>query len=71
MTTQLKLLHNPALLDSDSGALHTTPLLDQIAVPTKPSLDMLTAGSRAGGISVQKTWKIYMAMLRSMAMELR
>lgn len=70
MTTQLKLLHNPALLDSDAGALHTGSLLDQVSVPTKPSLDMLTAGSRAGGVSVQKAWEIYMAMLRSMPTEM-
>lgn len=70
MTTQLKLLHNPTLLESDAGGLHTGPLLDQVSVPTKPSLDMLTAGSRAGGVSVQKAWEIYMAMLRSMPEEM-
>jgi hypothetical protein len=32
---------------------------------------MLTAGSRAGGVSVQKAWEIYMAMLRSLPSELR
>ncbi|NKB56024.1 MAG: hypothetical protein GKS00_06785 [Alphaproteobacteria bacterium] len=62
MTTQLKLLHNTALHDSES---------DRTAVPIKPSLDMLTAGSRAGGVSVQKAWEIYMAMLRTMPAEAR
>ena len=71
MTTQLKLLRNTALLDSESNDLDITPLLDQIRVPAKPSLDMLTAGSREGGVSVQKAWEIYMAMLRSIPPETR
>ena len=37
---------------------------DHVRVPVKPSLDMLTAGSSAGGVSVQKAWEIYMAMVR-------
>ncbi len=34
-----------------------------VAVPFKPTLEMLTAGSRAGGISVEKVWEIYRAMI--------
>lgn len=35
------------------------------AVPVKPSMDMLLAGARAGGVSVETAWTIYMAMLRA------
>ncbi|WP_207486133.1 hypothetical protein [Arenibaculum pallidiluteum] len=34
------------------------------AVPVKPSVAMLTAGARAGGVSVETAWKIYQAMLK-------
>lgn len=34
------------------------------AVPVKPSVAMLTAGARAGGVSVETVWRIYQAMLR-------
>jgi len=34
------------------------------AVPTKPSVAMLTAGARAGGVSVETAWKVYQAMLK-------
>lgn len=71
MTTQLKLLHNTARFDSEADPFSALAVLDHTAVPTKPSLNMLTAGSRAGGVSVQKAWEIYMAMLRSMPMEMR
>jgi hypothetical protein len=33
-------------------------------VPVKPSAAMLTAGARAGKVSVETVWKIYQAMLR-------
>lgn len=36
------------------------------AVPVKPTADMLLAGARAGGVSVEQVWSIYMAMLRAM-----
>ncbi len=71
MTTQLTLLRNTALLESESDSREPALISDQMHVPTKPSLDMLTAGSRAGGVSVQKTWEIYMAMLRSLPAEAR
>ena len=66
MTTQLTLLRNTALLESEAARIDPSTEPDRLRVPTKPSLDMLTAGSRAGGVSVQKAWEIYMAMLRSM-----
>jgi hypothetical protein len=69
MATQLKLLRNTALLENEPDSLNTDA--GKIRVPTKPSLDMLTAGSSAGGVSVQKAWEIYMAMLRSTPSELR
>ena len=36
-------------------------------VPLKPSAAMLAAGSRAGGVSVEIAWKIYLAMVREAA----
>lgn len=71
MTTQLALLRNTALLDFDARAAKAADTSDQINVPAKPSLDMLTAGSRAGDVSVKKAWEIYMAMLRCAPPELR
>lgn len=68
MTTHLKLLRNTTLLENETDSLNEA--LGQIRVPAKPSLDMLTAGSSAGGVSVQKAWEIYMAMLRSTPSEL-
>lgn len=35
--------------------------------PLKPSAAMLAAGSRAGGVSVEIAWKIYLAMVREAA----
>lgn len=35
------------------------------AVPVKPTQEMLTAGSRAGGIGVETVMAIYSAMLRA------
>ena len=64
MTTQLKLLRNPALMESANDSLETVPMSDHVRVPAKPSLDILTAGCSAGGVSFQKAWEIYMAMVR-------
>ena len=33
------------------------------AVPIKPSTEMLTAGARAGEVSVETAWKIYQSMI--------
>ncbi len=35
------------------------------AVPEKPTLEMLAAGSRASGVSVETAWEIYQAMLKT------
>ena len=32
-------------------------------VPVKPSVAMLTAGARAGQVSVETAWRIYQAMI--------
>ncbi len=71
MSTQLKLLRNTSTMESGSDSLDTMHFSDHIRVPPKPSLNMLTAGSSAGGVSVQRAWEIYMAMLRSLPSELR
>ena len=34
-------------------------------VPEKPTLEMLAAGSAAGGVSVEAAWNIYQAMLKA------
>lgn len=34
-------------------------------VPLKPTTRMLTEGARAGGVTVETAWKIYLAMLRT------
>lgn len=50
------------------GALDTVEALANAgtrAVPEKPTLEMLAAGSRAGGVSVETAWGIYQAMLRT------
>ncbi|MFV3074653.1 hypothetical protein [Niveispirillum fermenti] len=35
------------------------------AVPVKPTQEMLTAGARAGGISIEMAMAVYTAMLRA------
>jgi len=35
------------------------------SVPLKPTTRMLTEGARAGGVTVETVWKIYLAMLRA------
>ncbi|MGQ9366639.1 hypothetical protein [Azospirillum sp. ST 5-10] len=36
-------------------------------VPLKPSATMLAAGSRAGGVTVEIAWRIYLAMINEAA----
>lgn len=67
----------PALKDHSIGAASiisgATSIVDTAveqmttAVPLKPSAAMLAAGSRAGGVSVEIAWKIYLAMVREAA----
>ncbi len=50
------------------GALDTVEALASAgtrAVPEKPTLEMLAAGSRAGAVSVETVWDIYQAMLKT------
>ena len=37
----------------------------QTAVPLKPTPAMLTAGAKAGGVTIIAAWKIYHAMLEA------
>jgi hypothetical protein len=34
-----------------------------VSVPAKPTEAMVAAGAAAGGVSVQRAWRIYQAML--------
>ncbi|HEY0837971.1 MAG TPA: hypothetical protein VGE72_28910 [Azospirillum sp.] len=43
---------------------HTTDDVTHAQVPLKPTAAMLANGSRAGGVSVEVAWKIYLAMIR-------
>jgi hypothetical protein len=38
---------------------------DALSVPQKPTVAMLAAGAKAGGVSVERAWRIYKAMLRA------
>ena len=71
MSTHLKLLRNPAMLDPQPSENTVASADDRLSVPAKPSLEMVTAGSCAGGVSVQKAWEIYMAMVRCAQANLR
>ena len=49
--------------DSDRNDLLPRPGIR--TVPEKPTLDMLTSGSLAGGVSVETAWNIWQAMLKA------
>ncbi|HYC01693.1 MAG TPA: hypothetical protein VED40_00275 [Azospirillaceae bacterium] len=53
-----------AALSFGAEATPVTGMAGMVPVPLKPSLEMLTAGARAGGVSVETVWSIYRAMLR-------
>ncbi len=62
--------HPTAVASAISGATAVIDTaVDQMTtpVPLKPSAAMLAAGSRAGGVSVEIAWKIYLAMVREAA----
>lgn len=40
-------------------------LLSTARAPLKPTTEMLTQGARAGGVSVETAWAIYVAMLNA------
>lgn len=54
---------NTALQD-DSNPVDLLPRRGMRTVPEKPTLDMLTSGSMAGGVSVETAWNIWQAMLK-------
>ncbi len=49
----------------DVDRIELLPRRDLREVPEKPSMEMLTAGSLAGGVSVETAWNIWQAMLKS------
>jgi len=54
-----------AALQDDSDGVELLPRRGMRSVPEKPTLDMLTSGSLAGGVSVETAWNIWQAMLRT------
>ncbi|MBP2313366.1 hypothetical protein [Azospirillum soli] len=54
-------------LDSSVAARGTLSEPSHTPVPLKPTAVMLAAGSRAGGVSVETAWKIYLAMINEAA----
>ena len=55
---------NTALRD-ESGDVDLAPCRGTRIVPEKPTMDMLTSGSLAGGVSVETAWNIWQAMLKA------
>jgi len=54
-----------AALQDDSDRVDVLPRRGTRMVPEKPTLDMLTSGSLAGGVSVETAWNIWQAMLKT------
>ncbi|MCK5273026.1 MAG: hypothetical protein KAR37_00140 [Alphaproteobacteria bacterium] len=54
-----------ATLHDNLGSVEPMPRRSNRTVPEKPTMAMLTAGSIAGGVSVEVTWNIYQAMLKA------
>lgn len=70
--TVVKERHVEGALDSSVNMLGAAPLgsmgeASHTPVPLKPTAAMLAAGSRAGGVSVETAWKIYLAMIKEAA----
>lgn len=55
--------HPSPALESALAAVAALAEAGLTAVPMKPTTAMLTAGARAGGVSVETAWRIYQAML--------
>jgi hypothetical protein len=53
-----------AALQDESDRIDLLPCRGTRTVPEKPTLDMLTSGSLAGGVSVEDAWNIWQAMLK-------
>jgi hypothetical protein len=56
---------NAAALHDEFGNMERLPSHGRRAVPEKPTMEMLTAGSCAGGVPVEVAWNIYQAMLKA------
>lgn len=54
-----------AVLSGNLGSVEPIPRRSDRTVPEKPTMEMLTAGSIAGGVSVETAWNIYQAMLKA------
>lgn len=54
-----------AALQDDSDLIDLLARRGMRTVPEKPTLDMLTSGSLAGGVSVETAWNIWQAMLKT------
>ncbi len=61
------LLTKPVPVDDDRvSRLHAGPgkrPAAMLSVPAKPTEAMVAAGAAAGGVSVERAWRIYQAML--------
>lgn len=53
------------VLKVESDGVDMAPCRGTRLVPEKPTLDMLTSGSLAGGVSVETAWNIWQAMLKA------
>jgi len=53
------------VLKDESDGADMVPCRGTRLVPEKPTLDMLTSGSLAGGVSVETAWNIWQAMLKA------
>ncbi|AWJ88948.1 hypothetical protein Sp245p_03650 [Azospirillum baldaniorum] len=60
-------IHGVIVSSVDSAPLTASVEPSSTPVPLKPSAAMLAAGSRAGGVSVETAWKIYLAMIKEAA----
>ncbi len=54
-----------AALQDDPDPIDLLARRGMRTVPEKPTLDMLTSGSLAGGVSVETAWNIWQAMLKT------
>ncbi|MBE9558880.1 MAG: hypothetical protein IMF08_18630 [Proteobacteria bacterium] len=54
-----------AALHDNLGSVEPMPRRSDRKVPEKPTMEMLAAGSIAGGVSVEAAWNIYQAMLKA------
>ncbi|MDE1149194.1 MAG: hypothetical protein PW843_21735 [Azospirillaceae bacterium] len=53
-------------LGSGEARMGDAGVVTHTQAPLKPTTEMLTAGARAGGVSVEVAWAIYTTMLKAM-----